>query len=41
MFIIAANVLAEYNLSNAVSLDGTDIKNEGNGIIRSVYAVLL
>ena len=35
LFITAANVLALFNLSDAVSLDGSDIKYDGSGTIRS------
>ena len=35
LFITAANILAHFDLSDAVSLDGSDIKYDGNGIIRS------
>ena len=41
LFITAANVLARYNVSHAVSLDGESITYDGKGIIRSVYSAQL
>ncbi|KAI0736555.1 cytochrome P450 [Fomitopsis betulina] len=36
LFITAANVLTQYDFSDAVSLDGSEIRYDGNGIIRTM-----